>query len=140
MDEMWVVGVVFLLACGGSVFLFSHVEQPIATAEIKEQPDQVLMRLAEAVKKEGFPITELDPSQGRMRIKGVRKILDLLLYRCWSKELIFQVEGGNRLAVKGKPSSWRGYARPTTPYLMTDESLKRIVAEVADGFRFNSVV
>lgn len=99
MDEMWVVGVVFLLACGGSVFLFSHVEQPIATAEIKEQPDQVLMRLAEAVKKEGFPITELDPSQGRMRIKGVRKILDLLLYRCWSKELIskLRVAIGSRL-------------------------------------------
>lgn len=141
MDEMWVVGaVILLLMCAAILALFSRVEQPIATAEIKGQPDQVLLRLAEAVKREGFPIKDLDPSQGRLRIEGVRKILDLLLYRCWSKELIFQVEGGSRLAVKGKPSPWRGYASPTTPCFMTDEKLQRIVAEVADDLRFASFV
>jgi len=121
-------------------FLFSRVEQPIVSAEIRRQPDEALARLVEAVKREGFSISELDPSQRRLRIKAVRKILDLLLYRCWSKELIFYVDGEKRLVVAGKPNPWRAHATATTPNLMTDEKLQIIVAEVADDLRWSSIV
>ncbi|HEV8341964.1 MAG TPA: hypothetical protein VGR30_06305 [Candidatus Binatia bacterium] len=123
MDEAWLIGAPFLLVMLGAIlFLFSRVEQPIGSAEIREHPDEALLRLVEAVKRARFPIKELDPIGRRLRINAVRKILDLVLYRCWSKELIFHVGGDKRLLVAGKPSPWRAYATATTLYLMTDQT------------------
>jgi hypothetical protein len=129
-----------LLLVAMLLFLFSRVEQPIASAAIRQQPDETLLRLVEAIKREGFSITDLDRSKHRLRIKAVRKILDLLLYRCWSKELIFYVDGEKRLVVAGKPNPWRAHATATTPNLMTDEKLQTIVAEIADDLRWSSIV
>ena len=58
-------------------FLFSRVEQPIARAKIREQPEKSLVHLGEIFKREGFPIKEIDHNRGQLRIEAERTVLDL---------------------------------------------------------------
>ena len=72
------MGTLLLVLFGGMIFfLFSRVEQPIARAKIREQPEKSLVHLGEIFKREGFPIKEIDHNRGQLRIEAERTVLDL---------------------------------------------------------------
>ncbi len=77
MEELW-LNLPLLVLFGGIIFsLFSRVEQPIARAKIREQPEKSLLHLGKIFKGEGFPIKEIDHNRGQLRIEAERKLLDL---------------------------------------------------------------
>ena len=132
MKELWLNLPLLIIFGGIVIFLFSRVEQPIARAKMREQREESLLHLAEVLKRQGFPIKEVDRNKSQLRIEAERKLLDLVLRRIWSKELVFRIESNNDLLVVGKPWAWNAKTRP----LMTDDQLQQIMSEVADDSKF----
>ena len=61
------------------------------------------------------------------------KIVDVILWRCWSKEIIFQViddSFNTKLTVTCKPSHYRITASRESPDYLSRESLDHILEEL----------
>ena len=76
---------------------------------------------------------EEDEDARRIKIKGVLKIVDVILWRCWSKEIIFQViddSSNTRLTVTCRASPYRFTASGENPNYLSRESLDHILEEL----------
>lgn len=115
------------------LFLWSRVEHPLRTVQLGSRGDEAFRKLKEMIHRKGF--TKLEENEGarRIKIKGVLKIVDLLLYRCWSKEIIFQLiddSSSTKLTVTCRPSPFRITASDKNPNYFSRESLDRFLEEL----------
>jgi len=114
-------------------FLWSRVEHPLRTLQLDGSGNEVVGKLREAIHRKGFTKLEEDEKRQRIKIKGILKIVDVLLYRCWSKEIIFQVIGHDspaKLVVTCKPSGFRITASSKNPDYLSRESLDHFLEEL----------
>jgi len=123
-----------IVAVGALIlFLWSRVEHPLRTLQLGSSSDKAFQKLREVIREKGFSKLEEDESSGRIRIKGTLKIVDFILYRCWSKEIIFQVTGdksSSKLTVTCKPSPFRITASLRNPNYLSQERLDDLLKEI----------
>ncbi len=114
-------------------WLWSRVEHPLRTVQLDGRGDEAFRKLREIIDRKGFSKLEEDEDARRIKIKGVLKIVDVILWRCWSKEIIFQViddSFNTKLTVTCKPSPYRITASRESPNYLSRESLDRILEEL----------
>ena len=114
-------------------WLWSRVEHPLRTVQLDGRGDEAFRKLREIIDRKGFSKLEEDEDARRIKIKGVLKIVDVILWRCWSKEIIFQViddSFNTKLTVTCKPSPYRITASRESPNYLSRESLDHILEEL----------
>lgn len=129
---------IVLVAWGLILFFWSRVEHPLRTIQLESTGDKAFERVRELIHGKGFLKLEEDETAKRIRIKGMLKIVDLILYRCWSKEIIFHVIDENsraKLSVTCKPSPLRITASPSNPYYLTYDGLDRFLQEIVASLK-----
>jgi len=115
-------------------FLWSRVEHPLKTAQLDSNADEAFRKLKEVIHREDFTKLEEDDRARRITIKGFLKIVDLILYRCWSKEIIFHViddDSSTKLVVTCRPSPLRITTSPRNPNYLSQASLDHLLEEIA---------
>lgn len=124
-----------LLGAALIMFLWSKVEHPLKTIYLASNSEEAFTKLKAEIRKRGFEKLEENEKARRIRIKGILKIIDVILYRCWSKEIIFQVideRPGVKLTVTCKPSPFRIAASPKNSNYFSRESFERFLDELAE--------
>ena len=128
---IWVAPI--LLGLWGVIyFLSTFVEHPIREILIHADDSEVYKILKEVINREGLAKLEENEDMKRIKIKGRIKFINWILYRCWSKELIFQVDKTNcktKLLVKATISGWFTVSSKDSNYF-SQERLDRLLAEV----------
>lgn len=132
--ELFKMLVPILVVVGALIlFLWSRVEHPLRTVQLDSTGDEAFRKLREMIHRKGFTKLEEDERARRIKIKGVLKIVDLILYRCWSKDIIFQVvddSSNTKLTVTCRPSPFRITASRKNPNYFSRESLDHFLEEM----------
>jgi len=118
------------------LWLWSKVEHKLGTVRLDGRGDEAFRKLREILDSKGFSKLGVDEKARRIRIKGVLKIIDVILWRCWSKEIIFQViddSPNSKLSVTCRPSPYRITASPANANYVSRESLDQLLEELTNS-------
>jgi hypothetical protein len=113
-------------------FLWSRVEQPLRTVQLEIRDDIAFTKLKQLIHEKGFSKLGEDERSKRISIKGVLKVVDVILWRCWSNEVIFRLKSDNshsKLTVSCKVSPFRATASRTNPNYLSYEMLDQFLNE-----------
>jgi len=132
--ELFKILLPILVAVGALIlFLWSRVEHPLRTVQLGSRGDEAFRKLKEMIHRKGFTTLEENERTRKIKIKGVLKIVDLILYRCWSKEIIFHViddSSSAKLVVSCRPSPFRITTSHKNPDYLSRESLDHFLEEM----------
>lgn len=132
--DLFRVGAPLLLAVVIIIFfLWSIVEHPLRTQHLDMAADAAFARLKDLIKRRGLFTVEQNEEEKRIRVRAVLKIVDFLIYRCWSKELLFRVmdeESRVKLIVSCRPSPFRLTASSKNPHLFSEQKLDQLVNDM----------
>jgi hypothetical protein len=119
------------------LLLWSFVEQPLRRVRLEAGSDFAFQELRRLIDAKGFQKVADDEGSKRIRVKGTLKIVDVILWRCWTKEIIFHVTNKNsssELLVSGKISPFRATASRKRPdyfsYELLDEFLNELITDL----------
>jgi len=132
--ELFKTLVPIMVVLGGLVlFLWSKVEHPLRTHQLNASADEAFKIVRETIHRKGFVRLEEDVEARTIKIKGILKIVDVILYRCWSKEIMFHIvdlDSKSKLVVTCKLSPFRITASSSNPNYLSRGSFDGVLDEV----------